>query len=116
MCPTPHDTTDSGPALLVTAIKAVVALMAGGILLTMAFLHDPEADAPALAPDRCSSPGLQTDPPVERMALRGREDDLLTSYGWVDQDDGAVRIPIERAMSILSASSQDRQPGSAPVD
>jgi hypothetical protein len=33
--------------------------------------------------------------------LRDREDELLTSYGWVDRNAGVVRIPIEEAMKIV---------------
>jgi len=33
--------------------------------------------------------------------IRGREDGLLNSYGWVDEKAGTVRIPIERAMDLL---------------
>jgi hypothetical protein len=33
--------------------------------------------------------------------IRVREDGLLDSYGWVDENAGTVRIPIERAMDLL---------------
>ena len=32
--------------------------------------------------------------------LRAREAELFYSYGWVDQEKGIVRIPIERAMEL----------------
>ena len=32
--------------------------------------------------------------------LHAREAELLYSYGWVDQEKGIVRIPIERAMEL----------------
>jgi hypothetical protein len=48
-------------------------------------------------------PRLQPAPIRDLEALRAREDALLGSYAWIDRDAGIVRIPIERAMEILSA-------------
>jgi hypothetical protein len=33
--------------------------------------------------------------------MRAAEDGLLNSYGWVDQEKGIARIPIEDAIQIL---------------
>ena len=82
----------------------IIALLVGGALVATAVLYEPAVDPLAQASDRCSSPGLQTDPPLERLKLEGDEKDLLTTYGWVDPDKAAVRIPIERAMLILTQS------------
>ncbi len=45
-----------------------------------------------------------TKTPEERATilreLRARETAAATSYGWVDQSKGVVRIPIERAMQL----------------
>ncbi len=32
--------------------------------------------------------------------------ELLTSYGWVSEADGVVRIPIERAMELVAAEAR----------
>lgn len=40
-------------------------------------------------------------PQDEASRVRDEEDQLLHSYGWVDQNAGVVRIPIERAMDLL---------------
>jgi hypothetical protein len=45
-------------------------------------------------------PRLQTDPRQDLADLRAREDDTLSSYGWVDKNAGVVRIPIEAAMKL----------------
>lgn len=45
-------------------------------------------------------PRLQTDPRDDLASLRGREDRILTSYGWVDRNTGVVRIPIDQAMKL----------------
>lgn len=43
-------------------------------------------------------PRLQTTPREDMRALRASEDEILTTYGWVDRNAGVVRIPIEEAM------------------
>lgn len=41
---------------------------------------------------------------TERLAeLRGKEQSAATTYGWVDQSAGVVRLPIERAMELVVA-------------
>jgi hypothetical protein len=45
-------------------------------------------------------PRLQTNPRQDLGDLRAREDQVLTSYGWVDRNTGVVRIPIDQAMKL----------------
>jgi hypothetical protein len=45
-------------------------------------------------------PRLQTNPRQDLIDLRAREDEVLSSYGWVDKNAGVVRIPIEQAMTL----------------
>lgn len=45
-------------------------------------------------------PRLQTNPRQDLSDLRAREDQVLTSYGWVDRNAGVVRIPIDQAMKL----------------
>lgn len=51
--------------------------------------------------------GVKT--PEERKALlaeqQQKEQVGATTYGWVDQKAGVVRLPIERAMSLTAASA-----------
>jgi hypothetical protein len=45
-------------------------------------------------------PRLQTNPRQDLIDLRGKEDEWLGSYGWVDRNAGVVRIPIDEAMRL----------------
>jgi len=45
-------------------------------------------------------PRLQTNPREDLAELRAKEDQVLTSYGWVDKNAGVVRIPIDEAMKL----------------
>ncbi len=47
-------------------------------------------------------PRLQVAPAENLKKLRAEENALLRRYEWVDADAGIVRIPIERAMELLS--------------
>lgn len=46
------------------------------------------------------------------LELSAREKEELTTYGWVDREKGVVRIPVERAMTILAEEAGDSRPES----
>jgi hypothetical protein len=48
------------------------------------------------------APRLQKDDVSEMDSLRQHEIDALSTYGWVDQQAGTVRIPIERAIELTA--------------
>ena len=47
-------------------------------------------------------PRLETNERGQLNAVRLDEDQILNSYGWVDEKNGVVHIPIERAMGLLA--------------
>ena len=46
-------------------------------------------------------PRLQINPQGDLEELRRQEDEILTTYRWIDREKGTARIPIDRAMQIL---------------
>jgi len=58
----------------------------------------PLVDTHQLPPE----PRLQVSPAQDWQKLRAAEDAVLNSYGWVDQEAGIVRIPIDRAIELLA--------------
>ena len=46
-------------------------------------------------------PQLQKTPIPDLKEVRAAEDQVLNTYGWVDQPKGVVRIPIEQAMDLV---------------
>ena len=54
-------------------------------------------------PDLLEPPGprLQVKPEIELAAFRAQEDAILSSYAWVDKEQGVVRIPVEEAMRLV---------------
>jgi hypothetical protein len=52
------------------------------------------------------------------LKLRAQEDAILTSYAWVDKKAGVARIPIDRAIEIVTERglppSKPMPPAAAP--
>ena len=65
-------------------------------------------------------PRLQSAPITDLKDMRAAEDQILTGYGWVDQQHGVVRIPIDRAIDLLAqrgvAARPQNEPQSAAAD
>lgn len=47
------------------------------------------------------APRIQRLPGEDYAALRARDETTLTSYGWVDEANEVVRIPVDQAMELL---------------
>lgn len=63
-------------------------------------------------PNSAGSP--QSSSEVNELArVHQRDAALLSTYGWVDRQAGIVRIPIDRAMEILSQRGLPSSPGSS---
>lgn len=82
-----------------TGIAVMWRVMAYSTVYTGEMVGSPLAPMRPLPP----SPRLQTIPSTDLKEVREQEDQLLHSYGWVDKNNGVVRIPIDRAMDLLAA-------------
>jgi hypothetical protein len=47
-------------------------------------------------------PRLQSAPIGDLKDMKAAEDKILNGYGWIDQQHGLVRIPIDRAIDLLA--------------
>lgn len=106
-----HETADvDGPRIWQTAAVLAAVIVAAGFagygVLTL-FRHETgRALSPIDAlPAHMASPPLQNAPARDLAALRAQKRAMLNEYRWIDRDKGIVRIPIERAMSLLIARS-----------
>jgi hypothetical protein len=127
--PTRPSTTPAGPGhekyelrlVPVLLFGIVLVLVTTGVLLLMSTLFNSYAsrraqqDVPPLPLAQTRSqlppePRLQVSPPRELQQLRAAEEATLTSYGWVEQSEGIVRIPIERAMALLAERGLPTRP------
>ena|ERR1700680_510881 len=100
-------------------VTAIVTLAIGLIVLTAASIfglngllrhfemrENANQAAPALSNIVASKlppePRLQDNAVQDLQQMRAAEDQILNSYGWVDQQKGVVRIPIGRAIDLLA--------------
>jgi hypothetical protein len=93
-----------------------LAAFAGAALLTMVWLfdylaahHAPRADYPPPLLERGHlppEPRLQVSPVRDMQVMRAEENLVLRSYEWVDRQAGIVRIPIARAMELLTQQAE----------
>ena len=60
-------------------------------------------------------PRLETDERTEINDFRLQEEQKLDSYGWVDQNAGIVRIPIDRAMELIAQRGLPTTPKTGTV-
>ena len=51
---------------------------------------------------RFPQPQLQPNPVADLNKFRAQEEQILNSYGWVDQQVGVAHIPIEQAIDIIA--------------
>jgi len=106
-----HEISDISPlrvALTGLALATVITmtmLAAYGFFYLFHGIESRARPAPSplsYAPEPVPEPRLQVEPGEELKALRADEDAALKTYGWIDQEKGVVRIPIERAIDILA--------------
>jgi hypothetical protein len=90
----------AGATALVFAV--VWALSAGFRDDLVASDPEPHPLAEATRSQPPPEPRLQEAPPKDLAAHRAREDEELTTWGWVDKERGVARIPIERAIDIAA--------------
>jgi|SRR5690242_12439336 len=52
-------------------------------------------------PQQPPEPRLQISPQGDLEELHRQEDEILSTYRWIDRDKGVARIPINRAIEIF---------------
>ena len=102
-----HETTDVniwaigkfGVALVILTILSI-----GLLIGVFRFFESRTAEGTAVNPTKIfPKPQLQSEPVIDLKAFRHAEDQVLHSYGWVDQQKGIARIPIDQAIDRLAA-------------
>ncbi len=90
----------------------LLCIMASGLLLALfRYFQSAEGGLPRSATVRLPpAPALETNPVQDLQAIRGAEDQVLNSYGWVDREKGVVRIPIARAIDLLTQRGLPSRP------
>jgi len=104
-----HETSDMNPKYIV---YFAVGLVLVGLVIQIGIawmfrLFEREQtqreSRPALveAPKPVPQPRLQINPQGDLEELRRQENEILSTYAWIDRDRGIARIPIDRAIELF---------------
>lgn len=104
-----HETTDANIRNLIYFGVGLCLLIIAGLLLSGAvfrYFVVHQALGPPASPFENSrtlppEPRLQVTAPQDLEQYKAKQNEILNNYGWVDQQAGIVRIPIDKAMDIL---------------
>ncbi len=119
-----HETTDVRPisiglfALGLALMLALVLPFLGGVfwqLESRAKQADP-TQSPLATPPTFAGPKLQSQPATDLIRMRRQEDQRLSTYGWIDEGQKIVHLPIERAMSLLAERGFPEPVGSSETN
>lgn len=105
-----YEKSDASPRGLVYFVLFIAAILAvTSLLLIWLFKHYERAENPgsfvaapfAGARPLPPAPRIQADPGVDEQDYWQSQQNLLNTYGWIDRQNGIVRLPIDRAMELL---------------
>jgi hypothetical protein len=129
--PTPpgakHEHTDIDPAIgyRFALWLSVAMVLSFGIVYGTFKLFDRQGNAANEAARRfplaagvvrpMPTPSLQTQPFRDVYMMRDEEAKQLQSYGWVDQEGGVARIPIDKAMEVMIQRGFPARPEAPPA-
>lgn len=108
--------SDAPPKAVWPTVVAVMGVFAI-FLLILGLARTPEraVEMPANVPEqeqwRMSAEGRR----ARLDELRGQEQKALQSYGWVDQQAGVVRLPMDRAIELTIADLTRPASSSSPA-
>jgi hypothetical protein len=118
-----YEKSDASPrgllyfALLMAAILAATALSLIWLFKYFqktenpgAFIAAPFAAARPLPPP----PRIQPNPGADMQNYYQSQQNILNTYGWIDRQNGTVRLPIDRAMNLLLERGLPTRPTATP--
>jgi hypothetical protein len=112
-----YEDKDLGVGALAISAFVILLLTLGAMFLIMALLGGLDTRREVLGPTPLPlidarptppAPRLQPNPidgttaEEEMVEMRSQEEKALTTYGWVDEESGVARIPIDAAITILT--------------
>jgi hypothetical protein len=120
----PNVAYEHGDADVFTVSKYTVALVFGILIASAAMyglfnyfngeVNKDDAAVPQVirdqAPKLPPEPRLQATPKQYIKDLKAAEESQITSYGWVDQKNGIVRIPIDVAIDAVATTGLPSRP------
>jgi hypothetical protein len=105
-----YEKSDANPRGLAYFVLTIAAILAATCLsLIWLFKHYEKTKNPGsfvAAPFSATRPlppppRIQPNPAVDMQSYLQSQQNLLSTYGWIDRQSGIVRLPIDRAMELL---------------
>ena len=103
-----HETSEVSVRLIVVSLAFLAVFTAAVCLLVVGIFRYFHATYQADAAERAQpvvppTPRIEVAPWEEYQRLKVEEDHILGTYAWVNKETGVVRVPIDRAIDMLSA-------------
>jgi hypothetical protein len=114
-----HEVTDMSGRTMMWVLICLAGSVAGAVgvmfLLLNIFQGELREDRPQLTAEQTAplappDPTLEAAPETDLARLRGSEDHLLHAYSWIDAHHTRARIPIDRAMTLVTGQKLDVAP------
>jgi hypothetical protein len=105
-----YEKTDASPRGLiyfVATIALFLAITASFLFLLFKHYQRTETTGPVVArpfgavEPAPPPPRIQANPSADMQSYAESQEKLLNTYGWIDRQNGIVRLPIDRAMQLL---------------
>ena len=118
-----YERSDASPrGLLYFALLMAAILAAASFSLLWLFKYFQKADNPGsfvaapFATERPMPPPprIQPNPGADLQDYYQSQQKLLNSYGWIDRQNGIVRLPLDRAMELLLERGLPTRPAHTP--
>jgi hypothetical protein len=115
-----HESRDADLRKLTYLALGILALIIFGFVITeitfYIFVGRQQVPAPQAffspATQMPPAPRVQQNPRLDLGAYMQEENEVLDTYGWVDRKAGIVRVPVDRAMTLLLQQGlKVRKPG-----
>jgi hypothetical protein len=96
---------------LVIGAAAILAVVIATVIAAVLIVQGltPQRGVPHGSAVPSATPALQPAPARDFPAFHREKVELLEDYAWVDRAHGVVRIPIERAMTLLVEQQSRRR-------
>jgi hypothetical protein len=100
------------------SLAILIAVVMWAMVHTYNFISKYEPEGPPASPfenqrELPPHPRLQPQPATDLKSYCQMEQQQLTTYGWVDQHNGIVRIPVDRAMEMVLQKGLAARPAEA---
>src|SRR4051812_49226807 len=100
--PSNYERSDADPRLIGSLAVGIAIFLVATPFLLRAIYPGSSRDHRVVEGRLPPEPRLQVAAKADLDGLHAAENERLERYGWVDRDRSVVRIPIERAMKLLS--------------